>query len=263
MLDSKIAIVESSLGCPTQSIKMNVKLILSDFDGTLTLGAELTPRFFQILDLLNTNELPLLIVTGRSQAWGHFLLSHFPLEAIITEGGGVISRKENDVISDEFLISHEQRQELQKLTSKLRQKFSPLVLSADSQGRQTDRAIELRDLKKHNLKHEVESFLKAEGANFSSSNVHLNFWIGDIQKYKATEFYLKKDYPDLKLEDCIFFGDSLNDESLFERLPYTVGVSNINHILDQFKYRPHKVLEGVDKAGPEGVYSYLKEVLEK
>ncbi len=55
---------------------MKPKLVLSDFDGTLTEHTELTPKFFEILELLKASNIPLLIVTGRSLSWAHFLLTH-------------------------------------------------------------------------------------------------------------------------------------------------------------------------------------------
>lgn len=245
---------------------MKPKLVLSDFDGTLTLGTELTPDFFQILSFLNNHDIPLVIVTGRSQAWGHFLLTHFPLLQIVTEGGGVISRQSeyggHDIV-DEFLISENQRETLCEVTTGLLSQFPELRLSIDSQGRKTDRAIELSLLKELALKNDVEKFLKDYNVNFSCSNVHLNFWVGDIKKSIATEYLMKKDFPSFSLSDCLFFGDSLNDESLFEILPYSVGVSNIAHILDQFEFKPHIVLNGVENAGPHGVLNHLKSILEK
>ena len=76
------------------------KIVFSDFDGTLTYGSRLLSAFFQILELLEKNNIPLVIITGRSLSWGQFLISHFPyLKHVITEGGGnIITRNERGLI---------------------------------------------------------------------------------------------------------------------------------------------------------------------
>ncbi len=240
---------------------MQSKIIFSDFDGTLTLGTDLTSHFFEIIQLLNENDIPLVIVTGRSQAWGHFLLTHFPLLHVVTEGGGVISRRKNlesHLIEDQFMTSLKDRNNLEKISQDLLKKFPKLTLSADSQGRKADRAIELEVLSELEIYDEVADFLKKSGANVSRSNVHLNFWTGKISKYTTTKYLLENDFKQVSLEECLYFGDSLNDESMFEKLPYTIGVSNINNVLDQLKHRPHIILDGVENAGPRGVLNYLK-----
>ena len=239
---------------------MTPKIVFSDFDGTLTQGTQMSPVFFKLIDLLREREIPLVVVTGRSQAWGHFLLTHFPLDVAITEGGGCLTRRHGHRLRDEFLVSLEEREELEQVGRKIPKEFPGLYLSADSQGRQTDRAIELDDLKPKGLKARVEDFLKKEGVNFSCSNVHMNFWKGDFDKFQASKHYLEQDWESLEFSDCLFFGDSLNDESMFQHFP-SVGVSNIAHILEQFQHRPQTVLQGVENAGPHGVFNYLKKQL--
>ena len=49
-------------------------IVFSDFDGTLTDHTEFSPAFFEILSLLKEQNTPLVIVTGRSLSWAHFLI---------------------------------------------------------------------------------------------------------------------------------------------------------------------------------------------
>ena len=72
------------------------KLVLSDFDGTLTKDGLLSAEFFKVLDLLEEYSIPFVIVSGRSMAWGHFLLTHTNLRSAIMEGGGVVITKNSD-----------------------------------------------------------------------------------------------------------------------------------------------------------------------
>jgi HAD superfamily hydrolase (TIGR01484 family) len=237
------------------------KLIFSDFDGTITLEDELTAHFFEILSLLKSHSIPLIIVTGRSKSWAHFLLSHFhDLFEVVSEGGGVLSKVtlagKRRVLKDELLIDELHPKKLVQVTELLLKTFPRLSLSVDSFGRQTDRAIELTDLENDKvLDQEVRSFFEGQGVNFSTSNVHMNYWCGDISKISAIKTLMKRHA--LGDEDVLFFGDSLNDESAFGGLPRSIGVSNVSSVLDQLKQKPKVILKGPENRGPLGVHRYL------
>ena len=243
------------------------KLVFSDFDGTLTHGQALRPVFFEILDLLKENKIELVIVTGRSKSWAHFLLSHFPtLNYAITEGGGVLttadSKGHKHNLEDSLYVDEIHVRRLEAMTEKLFDEFPDVQLSADSFGRQTDRAIELEWLNEHPKRStDVVHFLKKENINYSTSNVHLNFWCGEISKANAIQQFLKEHKNGITLAECVFFGDSLNDESVFKELPHTVGVSNISEVEAQLVFKPTTILLGKENEGPYGVLHYLKEVL--
>lgn len=239
-----------------------MKIIFSDFDGTLTTPSGLLESsFFDVLKLIESSNSELVIVSGRSLSWGHFLLSHFEqLRYVIMEGGGVIlSRKDNGSIEEEILLYDESVEELQALTQRLLLEVPGVVLSFDSFGRKTDRAVEYHLMSEEAII-KTQEFLKANGANFSQSNVHINFWIGDISKNYAVDYFFKNYLNNISKEDCIYYGDSLNDESMFEHFPNTVGVSNIAKVIDKLTFRPKIILEGKDFAGVNGMLRHLKEV---
>lgn len=240
------------------------KLIFSDFDGTLTCGTELTPTFFQVVDLLQTKNIPLIIVTGRSVSWAHFLLTHFSaLDYVIAEGGGVIVKRGvgQDLIN-EFLVSDEELKSLDVFSNTLLGNFNGLKLSADSIGRSSDRAIELGEFEDNlSFKKDVEAYMSKEDINYSTSSVHLNFWKGEISKYSAVISFLSKYIPDLGIDESLFFGDSLNDQSMFKEMKYSIGVSNITSCIEQMEYPPAVVLEGEENIGANGVYNYLLDCL--
>ncbi len=238
----------------------NFKIVFSDFDGTLTYKEGLSPVFFDILNLLESKNTPLVIVTGRSISWGHFLLTHFPfLKDVIVEGGGTIVSRNGKFITEECLVSEEDVKRLADFTSEFAQKFPNIKLSVDSFGRKTDRAIELHDLQDGILFRHIEEFLGTHNINFSTSNVHLNFWCGKVSKYLAVEHFLKKHGTNEK--ECVFFGDSLNDQAMFKSFPKSVGVANISTVLDQLIHKPTTILTGDENIGPYGVLNYLKQHL--
>jgi HAD superfamily hydrolase (TIGR01484 family) len=236
------------------------KIIFSDFDGTMTLeNRELTPTFFEILDVMKKNKQELIIVSGRSLSWGHFFLTHFPqITAAIMEGGGVIvtRAKKADMVED-CLISEADLSHLEMVTESIREHFPRCPISMDSFGRKTDRAIEFEQMQDEDIK-QVLDFFKTQKVNYSKSNVHINYWCGEISKYLGVKRYLEHHRKDINIDDCTFFGDAPNDESMFQLFPHSVGVSNIEHCLPKLKYKPKEILKGPEKSGPLGVLWYLR-----
>jgi HAD superfamily hydrolase (TIGR01484 family) len=238
------------------------KIVFSDFDGTLTYGSRLISAFFDIIKILEDNKTPLIIITGRSLSWGHFLLSHFPyLKHVITEGGGnLISVNERGLLEQEFLVGDDELERLAVVVEMLIDRFPEIELSADSFGRKSDRAIELRDLSDPSVKQDVEAFMDEHNINHSTSNVHLNFWCGDISKANSYEHYMKKYGDGVSSDEVVFFGDSLNDQTLFKLLPNSVGVANISEVLDVMTDKPSIILKGEGNIGPYGVINHLKDI---
>ena len=239
------------------------KLILSDFDGTLSDHKEFSTKFIDIINLCSDNKTPFVIVTGRSISWAHFFLTHFEkLEYVISEGGGSLSYRDgNGFIIDEYLVSDDEIKWLEKFSSELKKQFPLVRLSADSTGRVTDRAIELFDLKDEELLESIQTFMTSQNINYSTSNVHLNFWCGEVSKYEASKYLISRFFKDYSIEETIFFGDSLNDQSMFRNIEHSVGVSNIDQVLDIMEFKPNIILKGEKNSGPSGVLSYLKGIL--
>jgi HAD superfamily hydrolase (TIGR01484 family) len=235
-------------------------IFFSDFDGTLTKqGRELTEDFFHIIKFIQRQQHELVIVSGRSLSWGHFFLTHFPqLKACIMEGGGVIAYlDERGEIAQKPLISQQEIDHLAHFTKLLENHFPNVPLSVDSFGRLTDRAIEFHLMDPVWID-EVINFMGQHQINHSRSNVHINFWAGEISKYLGVKHFLEKFRPQHKESDCWFFGDAPNDQSMFESFYNSVGVSNIKHCLDKLAFRPRIILEGEENAGPKGVLNFIK-----
>lgn len=237
---------------------MQPKIVLSDFDGTLTDHTELGPIFFEVVDFLKARKIPLLIVTGRSLSWGQFLLTHVNyLSGIIVEGGAAyLWRDSNGDIHEHSFVAAKDLARLQEAALEIQDRFPKVKLSADSFGRKYDRAIELRDLERLPKVHqEIESFLHASGINFSCSNVHLNFWAGDISKQNASSWFLKQNK--IEKEHTIYFGDSMNDQGMFANFPNTIGVANIASILAKLNPAPSHITKA---PGPLGVLERLNQI---
>jgi HAD superfamily hydrolase (TIGR01484 family) len=234
------------------------RVIFSDFDGTLTLGHDLSREFFEVLDWCHQKKCPLIINTGRSLQWGLFFLTHFSaLQYVIVEGGGVVlERLPSGEIKNHQIVCGADFDLLQKTIEQLKIDFPHLKLSDDSYGRMVDRAYE-RPENREDLE-QISKRLASLNIPHLVSNVHLNFWTGDMSKAMAAKWVLANFFPSVSLEQSLFFGDSQNDESMFAEFPWTVGVSNIEKALLTLKAKPSFILKGLENAGIRGVLNYLK-----
>lgn len=238
------------------------KIVFSDFDGTLTEeNRGLTPTFFEILEHLRTYKQELIIVSGRSLSWGHFFLTHFPqLDAAIMEGGGVVvTRKGKNDLEEHLLISEGEVQELADVSEEVKRLFPKCPMSVDSFGRKTDRAIEFEQMHDEDIQ-QVLQFFQSRKVNYTKSNVHINFWIGDVSKYNGVKWFLENHRRDVKMEETIFFGDAPNDQSMFEHFANCVGVANIRHCLHRLTHKPKIILTGEENDGPKGVLNHMKKL---
>jgi hydroxymethylpyrimidine pyrophosphatase-like HAD family hydrolase len=220
----------------------------------------MVPVFFEVLAQVERLKSELVVVTGRSVSWAHFLLTHFPkMRACISEGGGVISVRDKHHILDHSQVSKTDEERTAQAALDLVAKLG-VTLSTDSFGRRTDRAIELDFLEEPHFLNEVQKFLDDHRINYSVSSVHLNFWAGTMSKSRACETFLANFRGGMAKEETVFFGDSLNDESMFSNFPNTVGVSNIKPILKKLPKSPTLILEGKENEGPYGVLNFLKRI---
>jgi HAD superfamily hydrolase (TIGR01484 family) len=240
------------------------EFIFSDFDGTLTsAGGAITSEFHQLLEMISQRSAKLVVVTGRSTAWGLFLLTHFPqIHAVVTEGGGVALTRQRTGLNQALLCSQAAIDSISSLKSKLELAFpKQLEHALDNTGRLSDYALELTPLLKDlKLKQKVEEELKAWGAHFTQSNVHINITFHEINKWESVQHWCVLEgivWSDIKAR-AIFFGDSLNDESMFANFEYSVGVANIKSCIKQMKFPPKTILEGHENEEIHGVLNYLK-----
>ncbi len=222
-----------------------MKVIFSDFDGTLTHNDQLGPVFFEILDICRHKKFKLIICSGRSAAWGHFLLTHFPLDICSMENGGCILRKKHE-IETEYIISKEDRDKLKNIKNSL-----DLEYTSDSIFRKCDFSLEIK-----NVNDQILRSIQDQGLVFTRSNIHYNVSVPNINKLRAIEKIIEDDNYNKK--DVVFFGDSYNDSCVFESELFSVGVGGIHQIVKNLKKPPKKLLKGDN--GPISIRDFLSDL---
>ena len=67
----------------------DIRLIASDVDGTLTHNGKFSSDFISPLLDLQSAEIKVLLVTGRSAGWVSALVNYLPVDGAIAENGGL------------------------------------------------------------------------------------------------------------------------------------------------------------------------------
>lgn len=235
------------------ALPKHFKYIFSDFDGTLTDQGMISSSFCEFLQYVKKNKLLLILVTGRSVSWGHFFLTHFPIQFAVVESGGVVLWKEgrgkNDhSIHQQVLLHPAELKNLSYHHNNLAHKFPHLHWALDNTGRLSDRAIEISYLKKHKKIHrEILQYLDKNKIVHSTSNVHLNWTTGKgINKWSGVKWLVKNilaKNETVLLNNAIYCGDSTNDEVMFKHFKYSLGVANIKPYLKFMQSHPQIIAQ--------------------
>jgi hypothetical protein len=107
----------------------------------------------------------------------------------------------------------------------------------------------------------VKAEFERRGARAAMSSIHVNAWLGTYDKVRMAELFLATRYgfrPDRDAATVMYFGDSPNDEPMFERFPLSTGVANVAAHASAFRHHPAYVTSESHGAGfEEGVDTLL------
>lgn len=242
----------------TLSLKQAEKIewLLTDVDDTLTWEGKLPDATLRALYELEAVGVKVVAVTGACAGWCDQISKLWPVHGVIGENGAFWMQKNASGFEVHSIVPV---QEMRTLQAKLRLELEAMLedyqgvgFASDQPFRFCDVAINLSQDREPVPQAIAEELLhKARALNIdgmpvyaSLSSIHLNVWLGEHSKRISGEAYLRanSDFESLSLENISYVGDSQNDEAMFEWLPTTFGVSNIQHVLDQLSYQPSHLL---------------------
>lgn len=219
-----------------------VKVIATDFDGTLTINSLLTGNVLNCLLQLQQQGISVIIVTGRSAGWVNALRYYLPVVGAIAENGGLYDH--NPETPPDFLVSlpPKHRQQLAAVFASLQLNFPNLKESTDNPFRFTDWTFDVAGLSQDELV-QLEAQCEEKGYSFTYSSVQGHIKPQGQDKATGLQAVLKQYFSDVKPEEVITIGDSPNDQSLFnpQLFPISVGVANIKPYQQQLTYTPQYV----------------------
>ncbi|UJF17872.1 HAD-IIB family hydrolase [Vibrio sp. SS-MA-C1-2] len=239
----------------------SVKWVLTDVDDTLTWEGHLPPDTLIALDQLQKAGIKVVAVTGACAGWCDHIAQLWPVDAVLGENGAFKMEKEGGFLT---LKPHSDGETMANNQAKLKQQvldilsdYPELNLTLDQSYRLCEVAIDIgqnRPRVDENIINEILTKVHALGAYATASSIHINCWYGEHSKKIASLAYLENNglTGQTVFEQSCYIGDSMNDQNMFEILPKSVGVANIEKYWQQLAFRPSIVM------GKPGGYGFAE-----
>ncbi|KOO15034.1 hydrolase [Vibrio xuii] len=229
----------------------NIEWVLTDVDDTLTWQGQLPPDTLIALNDLKQQGIKIVAVTGACAGWCDHIAQLWPVDAVLGENGAFTLEKGERGISLTTSVPLEtmraQQAELKSQVEQLLSQYSDINLTLDQAYRLCEVAIDIgqnREPLDPRLIEQLVAQIHLLGAHATASSIHINAWYGEHSKRNSAFAYLKSkglSQQDV-LDKCCYVGDSLNDQQMFETLPMTVGVKNIEHYWHKLSHKPSLVM---------------------
>ena len=239
---------------PKSDLK-NIKALLFDLDGTFVNRDYLHGTSYLALERIYKLGIKTVAVTGRPAGWCDMMVRWWPVNSVIGENGAIhYFIEDGKVIRETFhnssKLAHNQEL-LANLFEEIKSEFGPVNLASDQLFRNWDLAIDISEEAELSFSkvNNIFDFCIKKGANAAISNIHLNVWYG---KYNKVVMALKilENYG-INKSECIYVGDSPNDEPIFKIFPLSVGVKSVEKYSNIMKNRPMYITEGDEGEGFE------------
>jgi len=227
-----------------------VKGVCLDIDETLSTRGKLTAEAFSALWKLKKSGYYIVPVTGRPAGWCDHIARFWPVDAVVGENGAFTFFMQEGVRSriNTPGVDADPKLRLKELGREILKHFPHAKWASDQAYREYDLAIDICEDVPPWPDVQIEELLslcKSMGAHAKLSSVHVNAWFGKYDKLSGLEHWLSSRAPGLPAsakvpawEEWLFIGDSPNDEPMFAKFKYSVGVANLNKYLDRLKNPP-------------------------
>ena len=261
--------------------------VFTDIDDTLTTGGSITADALAALGDLKAAGLPVIPITGRPVRWSERValgqttespqspnfditrdIKILPVDAILAENGAValiFDRKGTQLTQniDSLLLKIYQQDaatrsrnqaRMQLAARRVLREVSDAVLSKDSDGRETDIAIdhsEFTYLSPDKIA-QVVQIMQSEGMTATVSSIHINAWFGAHNKWEGARWILRELFGrnlEAEIGQWVYVGDSTNDQLMFEHFPNSIGVANIRRFEAALTHQPTYITQGERGAG--------------
>jgi HAD superfamily hydrolase (TIGR01484 family) len=234
-----------------------IKAIAVDIDGTITLDGRFSSQLFTTLERLQTAEIPVLLVTGRSAGWVESLANYLPVTGAIGENGGCYMSRDVRCQLLGNLKPKEISQHREKLADcfwQLQGSYAQIQESSDNRWRLTDWTFDLDKLSASDL-WEINAQCDRWGWSFTYSTIQCHIRLATQNKGTGIRQVVKKHFSGffsgLKQSQILTIGDSPNDTEMFdpEEFSLSVGVANIREYADRLTHQPAYIAENPEVTG--------------
>ena len=241
-----------------------IKYILCDIDDTITSDGKLTGPAYQALWDLKDAGYGVIPVTGRPAGWCDLIVRQWPVEAIVGENGAFVYYFDGDQLktfSHPSVATSNVQEKLAAVKKEVLKRIPEARISKDQFSRIYDLAIDFNEDPPYlgfDVAEEIKDICEEMGAVAKVSSIHVNTWFGDYNKLSMTKLYFEEILKEDTLkEKVMYFGDSPNDEPMFEFFPMSCGVANILDFQDTLDHLPSYVSTQKSGSGFAEVAHYL------
>ena len=240
----------------TKSYCKKLRGIFTDIDDTLTTHGKLTEDAYKALWKAKAAGLRIIPITGRPAGWVDHFARMWPVDAVVGENGAFYfhldaKQGRDGKLLQRFVQDAATRKantaKLWQVFHELQKKRPALQVASDQGYREIDLAVDFCEdvprLPENEIDEIVHAFEKV-GAQAKISSIHVNAWFGNHNKFSCIKLLLKELYGeniDSVKENYLYFGDSPNDEPLFQEFPHSVGVANVKDFLPRMKSWPRYI----------------------
>lgn len=255
---------------PIQDMKdeeaQKIECVMFDIDDTITSGGKLTAEAYtSIWDLHNAGYL-VVPVTGRPAGWCDMIIREWPVNAVIGENGAFVYYLTKNGFELEYhpLVKNDITEKLREIEIACLKEVPGSRISKDQFARRFDLAIDYNEDPPYlgvEAAEKIKAVCERFGAIAKVSSIHVNTWFGDYSKVSMAKIYLLKHFSEDKMkEKVLFFGDSPNDEPMFDFFENSCAVANIIPFVSKIKSLPAFI---TDKESGLGFSESVKIFLEK
>ncbi len=242
-----------------------IKYVLCDIDDTITHKGKLTDSAYTSLWKLKRAGYSVIPVTGRPAGWCDMIIRQWPVHAVIGENGAFVFYSENDQIktfTHPSVASGDVHKKLESVKKACLSGVKGCRVSKDQFSRMYDLAIDFNEDPPYlgfEAAEKIRQICEEMGAVAKVSSIHVNTWFGNYNKVDMASLFFKQILKVANIKECcIFFGDSPNDEPMFEFLPLTCAVANIKPFLPTLQHLPAYITQ---KNSSDGFVSAINHLL--
>ncbi|MBL8349382.1 MAG: HAD-IIB family hydrolase [Burkholderiaceae bacterium] len=225
--------------------------VLTDIDDTLTRDGAIEPAALAALHRLAGAGVPVVAITGRPAGWSEPFALAWPVAAIVAENGAVMLRRGPAGLLRDFVDDAATRAantvRLQACLRAVLAEVPGTQAARDSAGRLTDIAIDHSEFTRLSPERvaEVVAVMQRHGLTATVSSIHVNGWIGGHDKPSGARWAVEQALGlPFRPGEWVYVGDSTNDQGMFEQVPLSVGVANIERFVPQLRCLPAHVTRG-------------------
>jgi HAD superfamily hydrolase (TIGR01484 family) len=228
-----------------------VQILFFDIDDTFTSHGRVRSEAFAALEDWQAAGRLAVAVTGRPAGWCDHFARMWPIHSVIGENGAFWfsyqpdSRRLDRVFLSEFAPGDALRAKLDQVQERVLADFPRARIASDQAYRLYDLAIDFAEdvippLPLHEAD-QIAAKMQSMGMTAKVSSIHVNGWFGQHNKYQACVEWLARVVGLTEVQAhpaCVYVGDSLNDEPMFAKFPFSVGVANVAPFLSQMSTPP-------------------------